>query len=593
MTHNSGSVVAYKLSMALLKDIENDSLKEELLLIASCGAIADVVSLIGENRSMVHCALELLNSKKEKLHKGIYKLLSQNVSDRNITSTDIAFILAPRINAVGRLFNASLSFEFLTTEDDNKLDFIIEKLNNYNAIRQSKCTETYDEIKNYLNKNKDEANKPAIILINEDWHIGIIGIVAAKIVEEYQKPCFLMTVDENNNARCSIRSNDSINVYDVLKENQDLFLGFGGHKLAGGCSFNLSERKFEDIKKALLKTIKETTNNDIEENVLYADVQLEPDDLELNIFETLDKLEPYGQDNPFPVFAMFDVSLEEIKLIGKEQNHLRLTISKNGKKFSCLKWNDNEMLIPLNSKCDIAFFPRINTFNETTLIQLEIIDMYSPNVVPKNSAKNEIKLFDHRKKDGILEKIAQYLKDKEFETGVWAKTQQSKEKLAKYNEISSKIIQNYSEFKEILFFDYPSNEEEFIEILNEIQPTKVHFMKTDIDENIDNYIKQLNGMIKYCLNKMNGEIDIKRMSLALGVSENFVQLSFEILENIEAIKFIENNKIADFKIYTIENFKSNSMYELLNEEFENILNYKKSMLACDFKDIESLIMDII
>ena len=239
LTYNSGSIVAYKLAMALLEDNSNNDLKDELLVIASCGAVADVVPLLGENRSIVNEGIKLLNEKTFKSSKAIYTLLSKNIKDRQITSTDIAFILAPRINAVGRLSNAQLSFDFLNEDNDEKLDIIVQKLDNFNAIRQAKCAETYDEAIEYLKNNKEELNYPATILINPNWHVGIIGIVAARLVEDFNKPCFLMTVDENNNARCSIRSNDKINVYNVLKENQELFLGFGGHKLAGGCSFLL------------------------------------------------------------------------------------------------------------------------------------------------------------------------------------------------------------------------------------------------------------------------------------------------------------------------------------------------------------------
>ncbi|MBR1617831.1 single-stranded-DNA-specific exonuclease RecJ, partial [bacterium] len=245
LTYNSGSVVAYKLAMALLENNNNQQLKDELLLIGSIGAIADVVPIIGENRAMVTEALKYLNLNHEKAHKGIYKLLRQNIKDRDFTSTDIAFILAPRINATGRLNSAELAFNFLTTNDDNQLNIIIEQLNSYNSIRQTKCLETYEEIKEYLKNNPNELNLPAIVLMNSAWHIGIIGIVASKIVEEFSKPCFLMTQDDKGFIRCSIRSNETINVYNVLKENQDLFMGFGGHKLAGGCSFDLSANSFE------------------------------------------------------------------------------------------------------------------------------------------------------------------------------------------------------------------------------------------------------------------------------------------------------------------------------------------------------------
>lgn len=588
LTYNSGSVVAYKLAMALLENSSNQDLKDELLIIASCGAVADVVPLIGENRAMVAMTLELLNNKKEKSCEAIYELLKNNVQDRPITSTDIAFVLAPRINAVGRLANAKLSFEFLTTKEQIKYQMIIEQLDNYNKIRQAKCQETYDEIIDYLKKHKEEKNNPAIILKNPSWHIGIIGIVASKIVEEFNKPCFLMTEDENNNARCSIRSNDIINVYNVLKENEELFLGFGGHKLAGGCSFEAA--KFDEVKSSLLKTIKDLSTGTKQENILYADIELNPKDIELNILETLDKLEPFGQCNEPPILAMFDVKLDEFKFIGKEQNHLRLIFSKEDKKFQCVKWGENEFQIPLNSKCDIAFYPRLNEFNGVQSIQLEIIDVYSEEI--SKQFKNEFKIYDHRKKVGILDQIATYFQKDNLDIGVWAKTPATKEKLSKYLKIKENFIEKTSVHNGLMFFDYPSNDEEFVNILSSIKPKKIHFMNYQIDENLENYIKQINGMIKYCANKLDGNIDLARFSSALGVSENFIQITLEILENIGSIQILDIDKMQYIQSFNYDEFKNDTMFEVLKEEFDLIVNYKKSLLNCDIKDIEKIVSEI-
>ena len=588
LTYNSGSVVAYKLAMALLENSSNQDLKDELLIIASCGAVADVVPLIGENRAMVTIALELLNNKKEKSAPAIYELLKKNIQDRPITSTDIAFVLAPRINAVGRLANAKLSFEFLTTKEQIKYQMIIEQLDNYNKIRQAKCQETYDEIIDYLKKHKEEKNNPAIILKNPSWHIGIIGIVASKIVEEFNKPCFLMTEDENNNARCSIRSNDVINVYNVLKENEELFFGFGGHKLAGGCSFEAV--KFDEVKSSLLKTIKDLSTGTKQENILYADIELQPNDIELNILETLDTLEPFGQCNEPPILAMFDVKLDEFKFIGKEQNHLRLIFSKEDKKFQCVKWSENEFQIPPNSKCDIAFYPRLNEFNGIQSIQLEIIDVFSEEI--SKQFKNEFKIYDHRKKIGILDQIATYFQKDNLDIGVWAKTTITKEKLSKYSKIKENFIEKTSAHDGLMFFDYPSNDEEFVNILSSIKPKKIHFMNYQIDENLENYIKQINGMIKYCANKLDGNIDLARFSSALGVSENFIQITLEILENIGSIQILDIDKMNYIKSFIYDEFKNDSMFEILKEEFDLIINYKKSLLNCDIKDIEKIISEI-
>ena len=591
LTYNSGSIVAYKLAMALLEKHDNQDLKDELLVIGACGAIADVVPLIGENRSIVTYALELLNNKKEKSHSAIYELLSKNLGERPITSTDIAFILAPRINAVGRLANAKLSFEFLTTKEQIKYQMIMEQLDNYNAIRQSKCSETYDEIIDYLNKNKSEKNNPAIILLNSSWHIGVIGIVASKIVEEFNKPCFLMTVDENNNARCSIRSNDIINVYDVLKENEDLFLGFGGHKLAGGCSFNLSEKSFDEVKTSLLNSVKEMSSGIKQEDILYADIEVKSDDIELNLLETLDKLEPFGQNNDAPIMAMFDVNLDEFKLIGKEQNHLRMSFSSNGKKLQAVKWNEAELQIPLNSRCDIAFYPRLNEFNGMQSIQLEIIDVFSESI--SKQFKNEFKIYDHRKKTGILDQIALYFERDNIDVGIWAKQPNTKDMLLKYPKLKENILDNLEQKDGLMFFDYPSNNEEMVEILSSISPKKIHFMNYKIDENLENYIRQINGMVKYCANKLDGKIDLKRFCYALGVSENFIQITLEILENIGSIEILDIDKMCYIKSFEYDEFKNDTMFEVLKEEFDSVINFKKSLLNCEIKDIEKMMEEII
>ena len=590
LTYNSGSIVAYKLATALLEDIENQDLKEELLIIAACGAIADVVPLLGENRSIVAIALELLNIKKEKSCSAIYKLLSKNIQDKPITSYDIAFILAPRINAVGRLANAKLSFEFLTTNDQIKYEMIIEQLDNYNKIRQAKCQETYEEVINYINKHKEEKNNPAIILKNPSWHIGIIGIVASKVVEEFDKPCFLMTEDENNNARCSIRSNDIINVYDVLKENEELFLGFGGHKLAGGCSFDLSQISFEKVKQSILETVKTTSKGKKTENILYADVEIKPNELELNILETLDKLEPFGQMNEPPIMAMFNVKLDEFKLIGKESNHLKMVFSADDKKFQAVKWNEGELQIPFGATCDLAFYPRLNEFNGIKSIQLEIIDVYSNEI--SKQFKNEFKIYDHRKKTGILDQIASYFERDNLDIAVLAKTPATKEMLSKYQKIKDNFINDFNQHDGLMFFDYPANQEELEDIIISIQPSKIHFMNYKIDENLENYIKQINGMIKYCANKLNGNIDLSRFSSALGVSENFIQITLEILENINSIKILDIDKMEYIQPFNYDDFKTDSMFEVLKEEFENIINYKKSFLNCEIKEIEEMVSKI-
>ena len=218
----AGVGIAYKLALKLLEKEKDD----ELLILACIGTISDVVPLLGENRTIVSNGLKLIN---ENQHKGI-SMLFKSVGRENITSNDIAFVLTPRINAVGRLSTPELAFEFLTEESESALNFILEKLDNFNKIRQSLCENIYLEASDMAK----DTNEAAIVLYDKNWHIGIIGIVAAKILEDYSKPVFMITSNENNIGRCSIRSIEGYNVYEILKSNSNLFLGYGGHALAGG-----------------------------------------------------------------------------------------------------------------------------------------------------------------------------------------------------------------------------------------------------------------------------------------------------------------------------------------------------------------------
>ena len=165
--------------------------------------------------------------------------------------------------------------------------------------------------------------------------------------------------------------------------------------------------------------------------------------------------------------------------------------------------------------------------------------------------------------------------------------------LSKHSKIKENIIEQIGQKDGLMFFDYPSNNEELKEILSNIKPNKIHFMNYKIDENLENYIKQINGMIKYCANKMEGIVDLTRLSQALGVSENFVQITLEILENIGAIEILDINKLRYIKSFEYETFKNDTMFELLKEEFDNIINYKKSLLNCEIKEIEKIAEEII
>ena len=572
----AGVGVAYKLALALLEQDEN----EELLALACTGTISDVVPLIGENRTIVSRGLDAINNGA---NKGI-SILFKNLAKNNITSTDIAFLLTPRINAVGRLSTPELAFDFLTQNNESTLNFLIEKLDNFNKIRQSLCENIYLEAKELT---KDCLNESAIVLFNSDWHIGIIGIVASKIVDDTQKPVFMVTKDTNGVARCSIRSVAGYNVYEILKKNSDLFLGYGGHSLAGGFSFDLDKHSFDEIKEALLNTIDESEEK-ASTDITYVDKFLNPQEINKDFIEKISILEPFGQENPQPVFALNNTILINSKTIGKNSNHLKFFCQKDGYEFECIKWCENEFNLPPNSKIDIAFYPHINTFNGSENIQLEIFDVYCERFCHQKCTKS-LKLFDHRKKTGILPQISDYLSKDSLDIVVWAKKIKTLNLLKKYPQIENRICKQVKKHQAVMFFDYPSNTDEMRDILSKICPSKIHFMNNECNDNMEDTLKTISGMLKFAHNHKNGVVDILKIAQATGTSEIFVQLSLEIFENCGTIDILDVDKICYLKPIDIELIKKQSLFELLNDEFSNISDFKKHLANDDIDKMYEII----
>src|SRR5574344_441291 len=334
LTSLAGVGVAYKLACALLLKYDKTNFVTEILPFVAIGTIADVVPLIGENRFLVTKGLDLISKGK---HEGIKKLLESAgyKVENGITAEQIAFGIAPRINASGRLDTVDNALKVLISDNPQEVQMAIISLEEFNKTRQTLCDNIFAEADEMIKKEGN--NNPAIILFNKDRHIGIIGIVASKIVEKYYKPTFLMTYsEETKQIRCSARSVDGVHLYNVLEENSELFDGFGGHAMAAGLSFSPEKFSLEKVKEALNKTIKEMLNGQELTPFINIDLDLSPDDITVNLVEELSQLEPFGASNPSPIFSLKNLIVQEKKLMGENKNHLRLTGKIGDKEFNCI-----------------------------------------------------------------------------------------------------------------------------------------------------------------------------------------------------------------------------------------------------------------
>lgn len=562
LTALAGCGVAFKTAQALLEHYNKTSYIYEILPFVAVGTIADVVPLIGENRYFVAKGLELISSGK---HYGLKRLLESAgyKIENGITAEQIAFGIAPRINASGRLDTVEEALKVLISDNPQEIEMAILALNDFNKIRQTLCQDTFLEADAMV---QAEGNRnPAIILFKKDWHVGIVGIVASKLMEKYYKPVFLMTYsEETKQIRCSARSVDGIHLYEVISANAELFDGFGGHSLAAGLSFSPEKTSFETVKAALNKTIKEVTSGKDIKPFINIDLELSPREVDVHLVEEISKLEPFGASNPNPVFVMRNLKLKEKRLIGENKDHLRLKVQAANEEFTCLWWSKGDISLVAGDTLDLAFHPQINEYNGNISVQLIIDDIHSEYLKETEENSGKLKIYDHRKKTNILPQVDDYVKTTKQDIVIFAESKTVIDRLSPYKHLTEKIISrdNLRNCDALMLFDYPADRELFDKILSETNPKAIHFMNYDIkyfDEK--EFLKTCVGMLKFAHNNNAGKVELKRCSSFLGKPVRVFELLFDMFEDIGLIKITE--KHPDF--YRIEFLGNAEISKVLHE----------------------------
>ncbi len=287
----SGAGVAYKLGYALI-----GCRADKYLDFVALATVADSMDLVGENRSLVAEGLKLFNSPS--LRTAFRFLIGEGVN-KQITSQTLAYTIAPRVNAGGRMGDANASLKLFIAEKQNEIYDLAIKLNNYNAMRQTKCEAIYKEAKEIIEK-KALYNKSAILIANEEWSTGFVGIVAAKLVEDYNKPVIVFA-GHLGFYKGSARSVPEINIYDAICLAKDCLIAFGGHSQAAGVS--VEKKNFSLFYDKLCEIIDKEQDKIKNEKEIYVEWET-TDRFSLRFAKEINMLEPFGTGNKKPFFAI-------------------------------------------------------------------------------------------------------------------------------------------------------------------------------------------------------------------------------------------------------------------------------------------------
>lgn len=587
LTSLAGVGVAFKVAQALLEKYNKLEFISEILPYVAVGTVADLVPLIGENRYFVTKGLDLISNGK---HYGISRLLELAGYKGQITSEHVAFGIAPRINASGRLDTVDAALKVLISDNKQEIEMAIQSLNEFNKIRQELCQEIFAQADEMVKKEGNRNN--AIILFNKDWHIGIIGIVASMLVEKYYKPTFLMTYStETKQFRCSARSIEGISLYDTIAANSELLDGFGGHTMAAGLSFSEEKASFEQVKAALNTTIKEMSQGKDLKPFINIDLELTPEDITIDLVEQISQLEPFGMNNPSPIFAIKNLKIKEKRLMGENKNHLRLNCIAGTSEFNCIRWKNGDVSLVNGDTLDIAFHPQINEFNGNTSVQLIIDDIHSEYLKEEEITPKQ-KLYDHRKKTDILPQVNDYLKNSKQNILVFAESKPVLDKLKPFTALYSNIITRDSlkECDALMIFDYPADKETFDKILNITNPSAIHFMNYEIkymDE--EEFLKTVCKMMKFACHNNGGKIELRRFASFLGKSYKVFELLFSIFEEAGLLTIkekTENYFIIDFSgTEDISKILHNEKYVILSEMLQECEEFQQNLLEDDIYNL--------
>ena len=360
-----GAQVAWLLLGLVKKELLLNINMKQFLDILAIAIIADIMPLIDINRTLVKEGLKVLMNSTRPSSMIIKDFLNKSV----ITSEDIAFQIAPRINSAGRLEDASIALEFFTATDTNTAYKQFELLCNLNDLRketEAECT------KEALESGNPDAD--VVVVAGENWHEGVVGIVAARLVEHFGKPSIVLSI-ENGVAKGSARSIGEVSIYELIKENESYLSKFGGHKMAAG--LGLLEEDIKSFSHAINKSASKLHKDDFLPKESIAGI-LDTGSIDLELLSLIEQFEPYGEANLRPRFLIKDAQVVSIKLMGKDKSHSRIEIRQHPHERKNLELIAFRTVfeMPQSKKITCSYTVTKNEFNNRVSAQLIINKIY-------------------------------------------------------------------------------------------------------------------------------------------------------------------------------------------------------------------------
>jgi len=386
----AGVGVAYILAVCLAQGMNRaQDLTGPMLELFTLGTIADLAPLTGVNRRWVRRGLKLLPQSQLAGIQALVQVAGLNNGQEALKPEAIGFRLGPRINAVGRIADPQIVIELLTTDDPQRALELATQCEEVNQLRQRLCELIEQEAIAWVEQSSfDVLNDRVLLVVHPNWHHGVIGIVASRLVERYGVPVFIATYEdqEQHLVRGSARGIPEFNVFEALQCCDDLMEKYGGHRAAGG--FSLKAEYLDEVRSRLRIFANMHLQPQYLKPLVSIDAQATLSQINLALFKQIDQLHPCGIENADPVFWTPNVRIVDQRLIGRDQSHLKLTLAEDGYPgtIKAIAWRWGEYY-PLPGRMDIAYRLRLNEWKGEKNVELELVGVRSPESVPESGGE--------------------------------------------------------------------------------------------------------------------------------------------------------------------------------------------------------------
>jgi len=523
-----GVGVAYEVVEYLFHIFGQDDHITQFLDLVALGIVADIALLRGDTRYLLQRGLEALRA----THRaGLLAMLEfAELNQSNLTEEHISYVLAPRMNAIGRLDDANQMVELLTTTNMGRARLLALELEGMNAQRKLLSDQVFQAAQAMLSQDPKLLDFPVLVLSHPTWPAGVVGIVASRLVEQYHRPVILLSSPTGEAARGSARSIEAVNITSAIAANQDLVKGFGGHPMAAGLA--IDPERIPDFRRAIARTVQSLGVEIQLEKSLQIDGYLTLPELTLSLVEDLERLAPFGAGNPPLVFATRKLKLTGYAAVGRNDEHLQLTIEDElGHTQRSIWWQGAGYPLPETS-FDLAYSVRASTYRGQRDVQVEWVDyrLAEPEKISLSSEKPPVEVVDLRSETDPIARMNRIRATEEVV--IWGEACSSPG-IACLDRLAINSVEN------LAIWTIPPGPEEIYALLSKGKPGKVYLfgINPGMDEP-EAFLKRLLGLLKYRIKFAQGITSLSSLAAATAQKVSAVKAGIDWLDSRGHIQLI-------------------------------------------------------